>query len=152
MILKNAMLKAVIEVYSELFVTNCYSQISCSRHSKFVKIIPILIHSTISATTQKMRFSIKDVFSKCDQIRWKLQIWSHLQKKSLMENFIFCVMRYVCLRKLSCINQIDFVSYMSHKFRAEIMEQLNFVQWLQISNQKEYSDFDTGRSSSFLSQ
>ena len=30
-----------------------------------------------------MKFSIKDFFSKCDQIRSKL-------KKSLMENFIFC--------------------------------------------------------------
>ena len=37
-----------------------------------------------------MRFFIKDFFSKCDQIRRKLQIWSHLLKKSLMENFIFC--------------------------------------------------------------
>ena len=92
---ENAMLKAVIEVYSELLVTNCYSQISCSRHSKFVKIIPILIHSKISATTQKMKFSIKDVFSKCDQIRWKLRIWSHLQKKSLMENFVFCAVIYM---------------------------------------------------------
>ena len=41
-------------------------------------------------TTQKMKFSIKDIFSKCDQIRRKLQIWSRLLKKSLMENFIFC--------------------------------------------------------------
>ena len=37
-----------------------------------------------------MKFSIKDLFSKCDQIRRKLRIWSHLLKKSLMENFIFC--------------------------------------------------------------
>ena len=29
---------------------------------------------------------------KCDQIRRKLQIWSHLLKKSLMENFIFCAL------------------------------------------------------------
>ena len=36
-----------------------------------------------------MKFSIKDFFSKCDQIRRKLRIWSHLRKKSLMENFIF---------------------------------------------------------------
>ena len=35
-----------------------------------------------------MKFSIKDFFSKCDQIRSFLQIWSHLLKKSLMENFI----------------------------------------------------------------
>ena len=37
-----------------------------------------------------MKFSIKDFFSKCDQIRRKLRIWSHLLKKTLMENFIFC--------------------------------------------------------------
>ena len=41
-------------------------------------------------TAQKMKFSIKDFFSKCDQIRRKLRIWSHLLKKSLIENFIFC--------------------------------------------------------------
>ena len=44
----------------------------------------------VSNTAQKMKFSIKDFFSKCEQIRRKLRIWSHLLKKSLMENFIFC--------------------------------------------------------------
>ena len=44
----------------------------------------------VICTTQKMKFSIKGFFSKCDQIRKKLRIWSHLLKKSLMENFIFC--------------------------------------------------------------
>ena len=38
-----------------------------------------------------MKFSIKDFFSKCEEIRRKLRIWSQLQKKSLMENFIFCI-------------------------------------------------------------
>ena len=38
---------------------------------------------------QKTMSTIKDFFSKCNQIYEKLQIWSHLQKKSLMENFIF---------------------------------------------------------------
>ena len=37
-----------------------------------------------------MKFSIKDFFSKCDLIGRKLRIWSHLLKKSLMKNFIFC--------------------------------------------------------------
>ena len=37
-----------------------------------------------------MKFSIKDFFSKCDQIRSFLQTWSYLLKKSLMKNFIFC--------------------------------------------------------------
>ena len=41
-------------------------------------------------TAQKMRFSIKDLLSKCDQIRSFLRIWSRLLKRSLMENFIFC--------------------------------------------------------------
>ena len=39
-------------------------------------------------TAQKMKFSIKDFFSKCDQIRDQipsfLWIWSHLLKKSFM--------------------------------------------------------------------
>ena len=42
------------------------------------------------STALKMKFSIKDFFSKCDQIRRKLRIWSHLLKKSLMKNLIFC--------------------------------------------------------------
>ena len=36
-----------------------------------------------------MKFSIKDFFSKCDQICRTLRIWTHLLKKPLMENFIF---------------------------------------------------------------
>ena len=35
-----------------------------------------------------MKFSIKDFFSKCDQIRSFLRIWSHLLKKSVMENIV----------------------------------------------------------------
>ena len=42
-------------------------------------------------TAQNIKFSIRDFFSKCDQIRRKLQIWSRLLKKSSMENFIFFV-------------------------------------------------------------
>ena len=38
---------------------------------------------------QKMEFFIKDFFSKCDQIRRKLPIWSYLLKKSLMETSFF---------------------------------------------------------------
>ena len=45
-------------------------------------------------TAQKTKFSIKDFFSKCDQIRSFLQIWSDLLKKSLMENFTFCAVFY----------------------------------------------------------
>ena len=48
-----------------------------------------------TSTAQKMKFSIKDFFSKCDQIRSFLQIWSRLLKKSIMENFIFCEMKVI---------------------------------------------------------
>ena len=48
----------------------------------------------IKSTAQKMKFSMKDLFSKCDQIRRKLRIWSHLLKKSLMEKFIFCAVKF----------------------------------------------------------
>ena len=55
--------------------------------SQFI-LLPILsLHCT-----QKKKFSIKYFFSKCDQIRSFLRIWSHLLKKSLMENFIFCAL------------------------------------------------------------
>ena len=37
-----------------------------------------------------MKFPIKDFVDKCDEIRSFLWIWSHVLKKSLMENFIFC--------------------------------------------------------------
>ena len=33
-----------------------------------------------------MKFSIKDILCKRDQIRRKVQIWSHLLKKSLMKS------------------------------------------------------------------
>ena len=50
--------------------------------------------SSTTATAHKMKFSIKDFFSKCDQIRSFLRIWSHLLRKSLMENFIFCAVSF----------------------------------------------------------
>ena len=49
-------------------------------------------------TAQKWEFSINDFFSKCDQMRSFLRIWSHLLKKSLMEYFIFCAVVVVITR------------------------------------------------------
>ena len=39
---------------------------------------------TVDFLSQKMKSSICDFFNKCDQIRRKLKIWSHLLKESLM--------------------------------------------------------------------
>ena len=58
----------------------------------------------------KMKLSIKNFFSKCDQIRSFLQIWSHLLKKSLIENFFFCAVSFgKCLDDLSLTNFGNFV-------------------------------------------
>ena len=46
------------------------------RDLRHVKVNDRCFHEHITA--QKMKFSIKDFFSKCGQIRRKLQIWSHL--------------------------------------------------------------------------
>ena len=58
-----------------------------------------------------MKFSIKGFFSKCNQIRSFLRIWSHLLKKSLMENFI-------------AVNQAQL---MINNFRKAIMTHLQFL-------------------------
>ena len=51
-----------------------------------------------------MKFSIKDFFSKYDQIRRKLRIYLDLLKKSLIDDFIFCV-----------VERSDFKNYFSRK-------------------------------------
>ena len=53
-------------------------------------------------TAQQMKFSIKDFFfSKRDQIRSFLRLWSHLMKKFLMENFLICA--------VTCQTTADFI-------------------------------------------
>ena len=47
-----------------------------------------------------MKFSMKDFFSNCDQIHRKQRIWSHLLKKSLMENFISFAVTFLYKNKL----------------------------------------------------
>ena len=50
----------------------------------------VTLHSWTPYPLPWMKFSITDFFSKRDQIRSSLQIWSHFLEKPLMENFIFC--------------------------------------------------------------
>ena len=47
---------------------------------------------TIIFTTQKMRFSFKDLFNRCEQIRSFVRICSHLLRNFLTEKFIFCAL------------------------------------------------------------
>ena len=48
-----------------------------------------ILEMAVLTLHKKWSFPLR-ISSKCDQICRKLRIWSHLLKKSLMENFIFC--------------------------------------------------------------
>ena len=79
---------------------NCTTGTKSSNAAPMFSLLKLDPHLTVYFTAQKMTFFIKDFFSKCDQIRSFLRIWSHLLKKSLMENFIFCpvLMLFKCLK------------------------------------------------------
>ena len=68
-------------------------------------------------TVQKISFSIKDYFRKCNQISRKLRIWSHLV--SLMENFIFWTS---WLNKLGSTT-LEAERFLGKKFREETNQQ-----------------------------
>ena len=65
-----------------------------------------------------MKFSIEDFFSKRDQIRRKLQIWSHLLKKYLMENLIFCAVRVTGMFSIYMVLHILSTKYFAETFKA----------------------------------
>ena len=77
----------------------------------------------INHTAQKMKFSIKDFFSKFDEICSFLRIWSQLLKKSLMENLFFCA---VSCSRVACM--ADFMLKNSERIiQTTILEHiLNF--------------------------
>ena len=67
-------------------------QLQTSIIQKDINLIKMILTARaleLTHTAQKNKFSIKDFFSKCDQICSFLRIWSHLLKKSLMGKFIF---------------------------------------------------------------
>ena len=79
----------------------------------------------ISYTAQKMKISITDFCSKCDQVCRKLWICSHLMKKSVIENCIFCAILVKMLfqkaarshqniHNLEIMRDADIVSHTTH--------------------------------------
>ena len=72
------------------FKVRNYCKKCCQFYSSrcfFLCFLSSSVHSKTIFAAQKMKLSIHDFSSKWDQIR--LRIWSHLLKKSLMEDFIF---------------------------------------------------------------
>ena len=86
------------------------------KKSKTVLIASISILLVINYTTgfpfncqqtlrKKMKFFTNTIISKCDKIHSFLRIWSHLLKKSLMENFIFCAVKSLTLLSITKFNR-----------------------------------------------
>ena len=70
-----------------------------------------------------MKFPTKDLFSKSYQMSRKLRIWSHLMKKSLVENFIFCAVSetFCCPNLVSPVfvdMELYFFSHESHESKV----------------------------------
>ena len=66
-------------------------------------------------TAQKMKFPIKDLFSKCDQIRRKLRIWSYLLKKSLMETSFLCRGNCIVFERIGIQNHLCSLEFVTHQ-------------------------------------
>ena len=81
-----------------------------------------------------MKLSIENFFSKCDQTGRRLRIWSHLLKKSLMEN-IFCAVNYAekTCRTLHCLSGsykllkdlMQSICYIADRFIKDTLEKVN---------------------------
>ena len=93
-------------------------------HESYMNIL-VMAHDTMvfleftfmvrHCTTNKV--FIKDFFSKCDQIHRKLQIWSHLLKKSFMENAIFGAVRFLHTGHIQSTNHKIVIAWFSEVFR-----------------------------------
>ena len=95
---KFCFLCTVLTLFSTLFCNDfCIAFVSCNPW-KWNMLFKFYF---VSNAAQKMKFSIKDFFSKCDLISRKLRIWSYLRKKSLMENLNF--VQYFILEFYSCL-------------------------------------------------
>ena len=84
-----------------------------------------LKHQLILA--QKMKFSITNFFSTCARIRRNLLIWSHLLKKSVMENFHFlCNSIY---EELVHWKKNSLRYHQEHQKKVTKMRYLGFLGW-----------------------
>ena len=66
--------------YSDFFIVSIVFCFTCGKSSL----------NTKTFTAQKLKFSVNDFLNKYEKISRKMQIWSRLLKKSIIEIFIFC--------------------------------------------------------------
>ena len=93
-----ALLWILRNVYWHLFCRTCANDCFYKEFTITERVSRIVING--GYTAQKMKVFIKDFFSKCDQIRRKLQIWSHLLKKSSRKSSFFAQC-YIVFKKLA---------------------------------------------------
>ena len=89
--------------------------------------------ASLHSPRKKMKLSIKDFFSNYDQIRRKMRIWSHLLKKSLMENFIFYAVLTFQTCKMLLVKYINIFVHISlvwlvYGTKYSRMAQVKFVE------------------------
>ena len=87
-----------------------------------------------------MKFSIKNFFCIADQIPRKLQIWSYLLKKSLMESFIFCtVNKNDLLKKKFKINMWAVKFFEKQRFLSTQPQCCLTFSWIELQMLLSYS-------------
>ena len=89
--------------------------------------------------TKKWSFPLR---IKCDKICRKLRIWSHLLKKSLTENFIFCAVKLMKVHMLSFVTTPLFKKCVSIKCTYDrVVLTLSWRRSLSLHKQSPYSEF-----------
>ena len=96
-----------------------FQENSANDYFLFLVLFLAILKMKKSHTAQKMKFSIKSFFSKYDQIRRKLRIWSLLLKKSFMKNFNFCA---VLVKKVPLFDLIEPAKTEQISFQAKIFQ------------------------------
>ena len=82
-----------IQLMSTAYST-LWSNSACQHLRKRSRHVPPPKEKQSRNNAQKMKFLIMDFFSKCEQFPSFLRTWSHLLKKSLVENFIFYELKF----------------------------------------------------------
>ena len=94
----------------------------------YMKYDKILCRISITDTAQKMKFSIRDFFSKCDQIRMKLRIWPHFLKKILDAALHFlCSVKVMYISgyliRSIMLNNMTFDIYLSYVWQLSVHQE-----------------------------
>ena len=103
-------------------------------------------NSEYESMHKKLKFSIKDFFSKCDQIHSFLRIWSHVLKKFLIQNFLcsaYCIYQ-VTLNYFRYLNSFVTINAVNG------LEQINWCRYTIPSTSYLFLSFFVAASTSYI--